>query len=113
MDKKHNHEQLLKNVREELPRELLLEELADLFKVFGDSTRIKILYALSKSEMCVCAVSEMLGMEQSAISHQLKVLKTNNLVDFTRNGKTRYYHLADEHVRLILNQGFDHLTEED
>lgn len=110
---KHSHETLLENVRTKLPTELLLEELADLFKVFGDSTRIKILYALLKSEMCVCAISEMLGMQQSAISHQLKVLKTNNLVDFKREGKTRYYHLADEHVRLILEQGFDHLTEEE
>ena len=83
-----------------------------LFKIFADSTRIKILYGLFESEMCVCAIAELLGMSQSAISHQLKVLKNNNLVGNRREGKTIYYYLADDHVRSMIGQGFEHLTEE-
>ena len=89
-----------------------LYELADLFKVFGDSTRLRILYALFESEMCVCAIAELLGMTQSAISHQLRILKDADLVGKRREGKTIYYHLSDEHVRTIIAQGFDHLIED-
>lgn len=109
---KHDHTTLLENVRSGLPCDETLTDLADLFKVFGDSTRIKILYALFESEMCVCAIAELLGMTQSAISHQLAVLKKNDLVGSRRHGKTVEYFLADDHVRLIIEQGFDHVTEE-
>jgi ArsR family transcriptional regulator len=108
----HNHDALLDMVRNELPTDELLCDLADLFKVFGDTTRMKILFSLFESEMCVCAIAELLGMAQSAISHQLKVLKNNKLVDFRREGKTIYYFLADDHVRKIIEQGYEHLTED-
>ncbi|MDO5110718.1 MAG: metalloregulator ArsR/SmtB family transcription factor [Clostridia bacterium] len=108
----HNHEAILERVKHELPTDELLCDLADLFKVFGDTTRMKILYALLESELCVCAIAELLRMNQSAISHQLKVLKDNNLVANRREGKTIIYFLADEHVRGIVAQGFDHLIEE-
>ena len=109
----HNHEALLHRVRTELPKDELLSDLSDLFKLFADSTRLKILYALFESEMCVCAIAELLGMEQSAISHQLRVLKDANLVASRRAGRTVYYHLSDDHVRTIIAQGFEHLIEED
>ncbi|MBQ9745477.1 MAG: helix-turn-helix transcriptional regulator [Clostridia bacterium] len=107
----HNHEEILCKVRHELPTDELICDLADLFKVFGDTTRMKILYSLFESEMCVCAIAELLGMTQSAISHQLKVLKNANLVANRREGKTIYYFLADDHVRTIVAQGFEHLIE--
>ena len=96
-----------------MPDEELLYDLADLFKVFGDTTRMRILYSLFESELCVCAIAELLGMTQSAISHQLKVLRENKLVASRREGKTIYYFLADDHVRTIIGQGFEHLTEHD
>lgn len=107
----HNHEEQLKTVRSQLPSDGTLSQLGDLFKVFGDPTRIKILYSLFESELCVCAIAELLGMTQSAISHQLKVLKGANLVTFRREGKTIYYSLADDHVNLIIAQGYNHITE--
>ncbi len=109
---RHNHEAILSRVREELPDDERLTDLADLFKLFGDTTRVKILYALLESELCVCAIAELLHMTQSAISHQLKVLKDSNLVGNRREGKTIIYFLADEHVHSIIAQGFDHLMEE-
>lgn len=112
MNHDHDHEAVLRNVNDDLPTDEQLCDLADLFKIFGDSTRIKILYGLFESEMCVCAIAELLGMSQSAISHQLKVLKDNNLVGNRREGKTIFYFLADDHVRLMIAQGFEHLTEE-
>lgn len=108
----HDHEQILKKVRNDLPTEELLCDLADLFKLFGDTTRMRILFSLFESEMCVCAIAELLGMTQSAISHQLKVLKESNLIDCRREGKTIYYFLADSHVSTIIAKGFDHLIEE-
>ncbi len=108
---KHNHIEILERVKHELPTDELLCDLADLFKIFGDTTRIKILYSLFESEMCVCAIAELLGMTQSAISHQLKILKDANLVGNRREGKTVYYFLSDDHVRLVIAQGFEHLTE--
>ena len=108
----HNHDAILEKVRKELPTDELLCDLADLFKLFGDTTRIKILYALLESEMCVCAIADLLGMTQSAISHQLRILKDANLVGNRREGKTIYYFLSDDHVRTIIAQGFDHLIEE-
>lgn len=110
--REHNHEVVLNMVRNELPTDELLCDLADLFKIFGDTTRMKILFSLFESELCVCAIAELLNMAQPAISHQLKVLKTNKLVDCRREGKTIYYFLADDHVRSIIAQGFDHLIEE-
>lgn len=109
--KKHNHEKILSEVKGELPKDEVLCDLSDLFKVFGDTTRIKILYALFESELCVCAIADLLSMTQSAISHQLKVLKTSKLVGCRREGKTIFYFLADGHVRSIIGQGFEHLTE--
>lgn len=110
--KKHDHTAIVSNVKKEMPSDETLCDLADLFKIFGDNTRMRILFSLFESELCVCAISELLGMSQSAISHQLKVLKNKHLVACRREGKTIFYFLADEHVRLIVGQGFEHLIEE-
>lgn len=107
----HIHETILAQVERDLPQDETLYDLAELFKVFGDSTRIKILYALFEAEMCVCDIAELLGLTQSAISHQLRVLKSAKLVSFRREGKTVYYSLADQHVRSIINQGMEHVLE--
>jgi len=104
----HIHTYLSKN---EIPNEETLYHLADLFKVFGDLTRIRILYTLSVQELCVCDIAEVLGMSQSAISHQLRVLKQSHLVKYRREGKTIFYSLADSHVATILAQGLDHVEE--
>lgn len=108
----HDHNEILKRVRHELPTDELLCDLSDLFKLFGDTTRLKILFSLFEEPMCVCAIAELLGMTQSAISHQLKTLKDANLVGNRREGKTVYYFLSDDHVRTIVAQGFEHLIEE-
>lgn len=107
----HNHEKILEKVRSQMPIDEFLSDVSDLFKLFGDNTRLKILYSLFESELCVCAIAELLGMTQSAISHQLKVLRTNNLVASRREGKTIYYFLADDHVRTIMAQGCEHMME--
>ncbi len=107
----HNHTELLEHIKSDMPSDEILQDLGDLFKIFGDSTRIKIMYALHEDEMCVCAIAELLGMTQSAISHQLKTLKSANLVASRRDGKTIYYHLSDEHVKSIIAQGYEHITE--
>lgn len=107
----HDHEQMLKTVRNTIPDDTLLCDLADLYKLFGDSTRIKILYSLLETELCVCAISELLNMEQSAISHQLKKLHEANLIARRREGKSMYYSLADDHVKQLILLGFEHLTE--
>ena len=107
----HDHSNILNHVKAELPKDELLQDLGDLFKIFGDTTRIKIMYALHEDEMCVCAISELLGMTHSAVSHQLKTLKTANLVKSRRDGKTIYYSIADDHVRTIIALGFEHITE--
>ncbi len=109
---KHDHSALIHKLEAETPSFETLSDLADLFKLFGDTTRIRILYALSESEMCVCAIAEYLSMTQSAISHQLKTLKNANLVKARREGKTIYYSLADGHVHAIIYQGYDHISEE-
>ena len=103
---------LLKNVNEKLPSETELYDLAELFKVFGDSTRIRILFVLFEAEVCVCDLAEALGMTQSAISHQLRILKQNKLVKNRREGKSIFYSLADEHVRTIIAQGCEHIEED-
>ncbi len=105
------HEELLKLVNEHMPEEDELYDLAELFKVFGDSTRIRILYVLFEAEVCVCDLAEALNMTQSAISHQLKILKQSRLVKGRREGKSVFYSLADEHVRTIIAQGREHIKE--
>ncbi len=100
-----------KEIEDKMPMEDELYELADLFKVFGDSTRIKILYVLYENEMCVYDIANLLNMTQSAISHQLRVLKQNRLVKYRKEGKTALYTLADEHVFTILSQGMEHVEE--
>ena len=107
----HAHEELVETVRERMPEEDRLYDLAELFKVFGDSTRIRILYVLLEAEMCVCDIALLLGMTQSAISHQLRVLKQAGLVKYRREGKTVYYSLADDHIVTIFNQGLEHVQE--
>lgn len=111
MAAKHDHSETLQSVRAHLPDDALLCDLGDLFKVFGDTTRMKILYALFESELCVCAIAELIGMEQSAVSHQLRILRNAKLVSCRREGKTNTYFLADAHVRSIVGQGYEHLTE--
>lgn len=105
------HKELLKTVNEQMPDETVLYDLSELFKVFGDSTRIRILFVLFECEVCVCDLAEALNMTQSAISHQLKILKQSKLVKSRRDGKQVFYSLADEHVRTIIAQGVDHITE--
>ena len=107
----HVHEDTVRRVNESITCEEELFDLAELFKVFGDSTRVRILFVLFESEMCVCGLAELLGMTQSAISHQLQVLKKAKLVRYRREGKTIFYSLADGHVRAILDQGMEHITE--
>ena len=105
------HEDLLKIVREKLPAEESLLDLAELFKVFGDSTRIRILFVLFEAEVCVCDLAAALNMTQSAISHQLNILKRSKLVKSRREGKSVFYSLADDHVRTIVSQGMEHIEE--
>ncbi len=105
------HEELLKIVNEKMPEEAELYDLAELFKVFGDSTRIRILYVLFEAEVCVCDLAEALNMTQSAISHQLKILKQSRLVKSRREGKSVFYSLADGHVSAIIAQGREHIEE--
>ena len=105
------HENLLQIVNETIPEENELYDLAELFKVFGDSTRIRILFVLFEAEVCVCDLAKALNMTQSAISHQLRVLKQMRLVKFRREGKTVFYSLADGHIETILAQGMEHIEE--
>ncbi|MBQ3099852.1 MAG: helix-turn-helix transcriptional regulator [Clostridia bacterium] len=102
----------LERARAVMPDENLLSDLADLYKVFGDTTRVRILYSLFENEMCVCAIADLLKMTQSAISHQLSILRRNKLVSARRDGKTVYYSLADTHITTILECGMEHLNEE-
>ena len=106
------HEELLKIVNETMPEETELYDLAELFKVFGDSTRIRILFVLFEAEVCVCDLAKVLNMTQSAISHQLRILKQNKLVKSRRDGKSIFYSLADSHVRSIIAQGREHIEED-
>lgn len=105
------HEDTVKKVISEMPEEEKLYDLAELFKIFGDSTRIKILYALFEAELCVCDIAQLLKVSQTAVSHQLRVLKTNKLVKSRKEGKNVFYSLADSHVHSIINQGMDHINE--
>ena len=105
------HEDIVKQVQDKQPDDEYLYELADLFKVFGDTTRIKILYALFESELCVGDIALVLGMSQSAVSHQLRVLKDSKLIKFRREGKVIFYSLDDDHVRTIMSMGMEHVEE--
>ena len=109
-DRVHEHPDM-QVLREMMPPEERLDDLAELYKIFGDTTRVKILYALLEAEMCVCDIAGLLSMTQSAISHQLRVLKQTKLVKSRRAGKTVFYSLADDHVRTILSMGMEHLEE--
>lgn len=106
------HEELLQIVQNTLPEEEALYDLSELFKVFGDSTRIRILFVLFEAEVCVCDLAAALNMTQSAVSHQLRILKQNKLVKSRREGKSIFYSLADDHVRSIINQGMEHIQED-
>jgi DNA-binding transcriptional ArsR family regulator len=105
------HPDVVNRVTEDMPADETLYDLAELFKVFGDSTRIRILYALFESELCVGDIAQLLGLSQTAVSHQLRVLKNNKLVKFRKEGKIVFYSLSDDHVRLIINQGMEHIQE--
>ena len=108
---KHCHGELVRRVEAQIPAEEDLYDLADFFKVFGDTTRIKILSVLRLQEMCVCDIADSLSMTQSAISHQLRILKQMDLVKNRRDGKTIYYSLADDHIAVILDMGLEHIRE--
>lgn len=105
------HSSVLQKIIAEMPDEIELYNLAELFKVFGDSTRIRILYVLFEAEVCVCDLASALNMNQSAISHQLKILKQNKLIKARREGKSVFYSLADDHVRMIIAKGQEHIEE--
>lgn len=107
----HAHPEVIEKITRDMPDDDTLIDLAELFKVFGDSTRIKILTALKVGELCVCDISRVVGMTDSAVSHQLKILKNARLVKFRRDGKTVFYSLADDHVNSILEQGQEHISE--
>jgi len=106
------HEEVVNKVRETMPQEETFYDLSDLFKAIGDSTRIKILWALDENELCVCDIAYLLNMTQSAISHQLRVLKQAELVKSRREGKIVFYSLADEHIKQIFDEGLIHISEE-
>ncbi|MGC6175297.1 ArsR/SmtB family transcription factor [Lacrimispora sp. 38-1] len=105
------HENVVNQVLKVMPKDQQLMDLADFFKIFGDPTRVRILYVLSQSQMCVCDIANLLQMGQSAISHQLRVLKQMRLVKSRREGKTVFYSLADGHIETILAQGMEHISE--
>ena len=105
------HPDIVKRIQAQMPDEDELYDLAELFKAFGDSTRMRILYALSESALCVCDLAEVLGMTQSAVSHQLRILKQTRLVKGTREGKQVIYSLDDDHVRTMIGQGKEHIEE--
>ena len=107
----HAHEDIIDKVNQEMPEEEILYDLAELFKIFGDSTRIKILYALFESELCVGDLAQLLDVSQSAVSHQLRLLKASKLVKFRRDGKTVFYSLDDDHVRSMIALGMEHVEE--
>ncbi len=106
------HPEAVNRVKDQMPSQEIMMELADFFKVFGDHTRIRILSALYQEELCVCDLVEVLGMNQSAVSHQLRVLRGAKVVKFRKDGKMVYYSLDDEHVRELLNDGLAHIQED-
>lgn len=106
------HDEVVNKVKSNMPEEESLLDVADLFKVFSDSTRVKIICALFQAEMCVCDIAVLLGMTKSSISHQLRVLRQTRLVKNRKSGKVVYYSLADDHVKMIFDQGYAHVTED-
>ncbi len=104
-------ENIIRNIQEQQPDDEILYDLAELFKVFGDSTRIKILYSMFENELCVNDIARLLNLSQSSVSHQLRILKTSKLVKFRREGKSIFYSLDDEHVRAIISMGMEHVEE--
>ncbi|MBR4700676.1 MAG: winged helix-turn-helix transcriptional regulator [Oscillospiraceae bacterium] len=107
------HQDVVDHVKERMPDDEVLLDLADTFKLFSDSTRLKILYALTEAEMCVCDISVLLGMSKSSVSHQLQVLKQSNLIKYRKAGRVVYYSLADDHVKTICRMGMEHVLEDD
>ena len=105
------HEELVEEIKKEIPKDEILYDLSDFFKTLGDSTRMKILFVLFKTEMCVCDIAKLIGMTQSAVSHQLRILKSAKLVKYTKVGKTVYYELSDDHVKTLFNMGKEHINE--
>lgn len=110
-DPQNGREDIVHKVMEQQPDEEILYDLVELFKVFGDSTRIRILYAMFDNEMCVNDIAKLLNLSQSSVSHQLRILKSSKLVKFRRDGKSIYYSLDDEHVRAIISMGMEHVEE--
>lgn len=110
-DSQTEREEIINKVLEQQPDDEILYDLAELFKVFGDSTRIKILYSMFEHELCVNDIAGLLNLSQSSVSHQLRILKTSKLVKFRREGKSIYYSLDDEHVRAIISMGMEHVEE--
>ncbi len=106
------HENIIKGRRETMPSEETLYELSDFFKIFGDSTRMSILFAIDGSPMCVCDIAALLGMTKSAVSHQLKILRQSDLVTYRKSGKNVIYSLKDEHVRDIIEKALEHINED-
>ncbi len=105
------HEETVEKVKKTMPEDEFIADISDFFRIFSDTTRIKILWALDESEMCVCDISGLLGMTKSAVSHQLKVLKDNNLVKGRRDGKEVFYSLADCHIKDIFEKAVEHINE--
>lgn len=105
------HEDIIKEVKNKMPKEELLFDIAELFKVFGDSTRMKIICCLFEKKMCVCDIAEIINISQSAVSHQLRVLKQAKLVKYKKEGKEVYYSLSDKHVEIIFNMALEHIQE--
>lgn len=105
------HNTVIEDVKKKMPQEEKLYDLAELFKVFGDTTRVKIISALFEAELCVCDIAELIHMTQSAISHQLRVLRQARLVKHRKEGKVVFYSLDDEHIKTIFNQGLEHILE--
>ena len=105
------HIDTVKRKRESMPEESTIYDLSDFFKIFGDSTRMSILFAIDGAPMCVCDIAELLGMTKSAVSHQLKILRANDLVSYKKLGKNVMYSLADDHVRDIIEKALEHINE--
>ena len=105
------HQDIINNVKNKMPKEEILFDIAEVFKVFGDSTRMKIICCLFEAEMCVCDIAEIINSTQSAVSHQLRVLKQAKLVKYRKEGKTVYYSLSDRHVEIIFNMALEHVKE--
>ncbi len=106
-----HHDELIKEGRANIPETTVLYDLSDFFKVLGDSTRLGILFAIDRAPMCVCDISEALGMTKSAVSHQLKILRQNSLVKYKKAGKNVFYELSDDHVRDIIEKALEHINE--